>query len=119
MKRLITLAIIFIALAGVMARAIIPTGYMPGGNAFEVVICTIDGAKTIAVDGDDFNPQNKKPAGVCEFNLVNNLALDTDFVAFAVTLTLTTFAYLAMRSQIASRALRLPGTQSRAPPLSI
>jgi hypothetical protein len=118
MKRLITLAIIFIALAGAMARVVIPTGYMPGGNAFEMVICTIDGARKITVDGD-FNPQNKKPTGVCEFNLVNNLALDTDFVAFAVTLTLTTFVYLAMRSQIARRALRLPGTQSRAPPLSI
>jgi len=46
-------------LAAFLIRAIIPAGFMPdttSGEAFKMVICTIDGPQTILVD-KDFNPQ--------------------------------------------------------------
>lgn len=66
----------------ILARGIVPVGYMPAGQGvFEVVICTAYGAATITVDengqpAEKKHPQNHKDAhkALCAFGL--NTAAD-------------------------------------------
>ncbi len=123
MKKPLTRLMLALALAAVLARAAIPSGYMPnfGGDSFQMVICTLEGSKKVTLD-ENFNPIDEPHAEKetpCEFSLVKNLSLNAPIAAlFAFALTLLGVAFAVTRSQIARRALRLPHLQSRAPPLS-
>lgn len=76
-------AIVWIALAAMMLRALLPDGWMPSGGgvaATMLTICTMDGPMRVAL-GDDGQPLKKQPAQhssgsheVCPFAMAQHFA---------------------------------------------
>lgn len=83
--------ILIAALLAVMVRSFIPAGYMPdikSGKQFQMVICSLDGPKTITVDAD-FDPGTDKADHTktehCDFALLQHspgLNALSDWVVF-------------------------------------
>jgi hypothetical protein len=81
MKRRRSHAIVCLALAALMLRALLPEGWMPSsGDGAVLTICTMDGPVRMAVD-DHGQPLKKQPAGhdsasqgVCPFAAAQHFA---------------------------------------------
>lgn len=112
-----------VACAAVLARAIIPAGFMPDLNAvqnmtkpFSMVICTINGAKTITVGGD-FAPVPHKNAQICDFALGLSdgaVSPSTNALPLPALLGFALLAYFyALNARRISRGVLAP---ARAPP---
>jgi hypothetical protein len=109
-----------LAVAAILVRAVIPAGFMPDitKKSFSMVICTLDGGRTVDVPGN-FDPAPTKPAksGVCDFALAlqDTLVADAPNILYGGlvpgVLTLAYFYALAGR-----RVPRMAQACPRAPP---
>lgn len=113
----------FIVALAILMRAVIPAGYMPdlqSAKAFQMVICTADGAQTVDADGA-FDPSHKTSSTMklCDFGLtqINGTAVFAELVV--AMLALFAAAYLVSRKEfILSRRKHSP-VSARAPPMSV
>jgi hypothetical protein len=115
--------VILVACIAIMLRAAVPAGFMPdvGGKAFTMVICSLEGNKTLAV-GDDLNPfapKHKTAEKPCDFSIAKTFSADTGVTPFAAVLVLG-FLFLLLpherRTFIRARYLIPP---AHAPPVSV
>lgn len=71
--------IMLLALCAILVRAAIPLGYMPdqkNGKSFQMVVCSLDGPKTVTVDAG-FDPEQKSgktdhATKLCDFALIQH-----------------------------------------------
>lgn len=116
-----------VAVLAIAARAMVPAGYMPniGGDTFKMVICSLEGAKTITVD-KDFNPVSSPSSHdtakeKCEFSILSHAPFtDTPMLAFATALHQQTKVKLGLREHLVTVSFQIPAqSRPRAPPVVI
>ena len=115
--------VFFIVALAILMRAVIPAGYMPdlqSTKAFQMVICTADGARTVDADGA-FDPTHKTSSmtKLCDFGLtqINGMTVFAELVV--AMLILFAVAYLVSRKEfILSRRKHSP-VSARAPPIPV
>jgi hypothetical protein len=123
--RFARLAVIHLALAALMLRALLPAGWMPSASASAgsfITICTMDGFAKIAL-GADGQPLKHTPApddgrshDVCPFAAAPHFATAPPPLAISTPYTVAAFAQ-APRAFFAARAIAHYAPQSpRAPP---
>jgi hypothetical protein len=115
--------ILFLAAFAIIARALIPAGFMPdiGGEKFHLVICSADGNATADVDAK-YNPfgHAKKSSPVCDFSLIKHLAFNTPpLVQVFVLLLLSFIVFRVLRTQLRYRLSDYVPGNPRAPPFAI
>ena len=116
--------LMMIALIAIMARSVIPGGYMPemnSGKLFHITICTMDGPKIIAVD-DKQHPVNSSHVAkeTCAFGLLNHspfYALNAHF-SFAAPVFIAATQTLSARNQFVRAHIVDNAAQPRAPPVT-
>jgi hypothetical protein len=123
--RFARLAVIHLALAALMLRALLPAGWMPNTNAAAntfITICTMDGFAKVALDANG-QPLKHSPAqddgrqhDVCPFAAAPHFATTPPPLAISTPYTVAAFAE-APRAFFAACAIAHYAPQSpRAPP---
>lgn len=121
-----------VLLAALLLRSLMPVGFMPGIGAdgqLTIVICTADGAKSIAVDADgnalpspahgpasDHSGADDHAAAPCAFSALATLALP-DLAALPVVVNvIASRATVVVRQQSPPRRIAGPPVGSQGPP---
>lgn len=125
MRRSARLAAIYIALAAMMLRALLPIGWMPntaGAQGTPIMLCTIDGPVHILI-GSNGQPIKQKPApadghhhDVCPFGAAPHFATPVPALALAAPTAAAHFANFAVEPNIIGGAQRYSQQAPRAPP---
>jgi hypothetical protein len=122
----LTRFILLVAIVAILARAVIPTGYMPetgNGKTFQMTICSMEGSKTITVD-DKFHPvssDHHAAKETCPFSILTHSPFDNDVAAisFDAPYQIAATQKIAARDQFVRRHVFYSLAQPRAPPVSI
>jgi hypothetical protein len=118
-----TMLLVMLAL---LVRAFIPLGYMPGmaktDGTFQMVVCSLDGPKTITVDLA-FDPESSEKHEAasqdhCVFALLGHITPCDDNGLYAARASLNDSTLLVSLDDQYTPSVRLAGqAQPRAPPL--
>ncbi len=116
-------------LVAVLLRALIPVGYMPdlpaaANGLFKVVICTTDGAKTLAVDANGDLAPTEHPADEgdhrdhpCAFSGIVSIADRTEISQVSLPAIYRVAHFSLRESGILPPVRAGPAVGSRAPPI--
>jgi len=125
MGRSARLAAIYVALAAMMLRALVPAGWMPNtasAQGVPIILCTMDGPVHIVV-GPDGQPVKQKPAQddgrhheICPFGAAPHFATPVPALVLKIPAAEAHFAALAAEPSIVGGAQRYSRQSPRAPP---
>jgi hypothetical protein len=118
--------VFLIVLIAIMARAVIPSGYMPedvGGKTFHLTICSMDGPKTIMVD-EKFHPVSDTQHSAketCPFSIISHSPFDAQHfaVSFNAPYQIVATQKIAASDQFVRRQVFYSIAQPRGPPVTI